>query len=175
LRLVLAGAAVIAIAGSLRNLISREGWISYRWIDPIEEVVRGVQQAEPDGLVITNAYPVLFYLHSTCGLPLGNCGQTSRAVFHDFGDQQPSWARDTSLPTRVSYIHHSASVYLSSIVDELERDLRQKGFTMTSVESSLKVSPAFETYAPHRFPQGSAVEHDRYRLVVVHFRRRPDR
>lgn len=173
LRLVFAAAAIIAITGSLGNLIRRDGWLSYRWIDPIEEVVRGVRQSEPAGLVVTNAYPVLFYLHSTCGLPLGSCDPSSPAVFHDFGDQQPSWARDTRPPARVSYIHHSATSAFSSISDELERNLRREGFTLVAVEPFLSVSPVFETYAPRRFPPGSDTRYDRYRLVVAHFEKRP--
>jgi hypothetical protein len=171
LLVVLAAAASIAIAGSVRNLIGRDGWISYRWIDPVEDVVHRVRESEPAGLVVTNAYPVLFYLHSTCGIPLGSCEPGSRAVFHDFGDQQPLWTRDTP-PARVSYIHHSAATSFSSITDELERHLRGHGFTLVAVEPFLKVSPVFEAYAPRRFPSGTATRYDSYRLVVAHFEKR---
>lgn len=118
-------AAVAGSAGSARNAIARDGWISYRWLDPIDEVSRGIRQAEPAGMLLTNAYPVLFYLHTTCGLPLGRCEDASRVVFRDFSDPQPSWASGARLPARVSYLHHSATMAFGSIAAELERRLAQ--------------------------------------------------
>ena len=165
LQVVLAGAAIIVITGSLRNLINREGWISYRWIDPIDDVVRRVRQSEPDGLLITNSAPVSFYLHQACGVPLATCDEPVREVL----------AHETRFPMRVSYIHHSADFYFSSIFERLKRDLWQEGFTVATVEPFLKVSPAFDAYSTHPYPHGPAAQYDMYRLVVVHFEKRPER
>ena len=76
-RRVIATAGILALVGfggSLANITTQSGWLTYRWLDEVKEAVQRIESEHPEALILTNSDSVAFYLHDPVGLELANYG-----------------------------------------------------------------------------------------------------
>ena len=62
--------ALVGFGGSLANVTTQSGWITYRWLDEGKEAVRRIESEHPEALVLSNSDAVAFYAHDPSGFQL---------------------------------------------------------------------------------------------------------
>jgi hypothetical protein len=172
--------AMLVLGGSMVNFVSREGWLSYRWLVPYEEVVsRALREIDSsrNGVAFTNSNAACFYAHDPVGLniaarfperlaqmrlvPIGKAGNPLSQSFLGPKLESAEWA---------VYIHENASTPYSRISTWLEDELAVYGFTLEGVELYTPLPSTYVSWHPdaQRVPS----RNDMCRLLVCKFRRR---
>lgn len=175
-RKVFLAASVIVICGGLANVFRQEGWMTYRWLVPVEEVVKQVQNDQPNTVLLTNSNVVTFYTHDPLGLSL-SATRPERVVemtalpFYSAASASTIEVVRERLAkaSHAAYIHDSSSVRFSEISAWLKDAMKAHGFELVRVELHAEASEAYL-----RFHPGGGKDltpEDRSRLPVAYFKR----
>lgn len=169
-------AFVAVLIGSLANLIRRDGWLTYRWLVPVEEVVVGIRREQPGGVILSNSNVVAFYCHDPLGL--AEFGRSPERVLEmemvPFGSYLKAETlglvtRRLQQTTKAVYVHDSSIVSYSSVAPWIERQLRAAGFEK---EKAVPMALASSSYLKHHpMANSQTTPFDRARLVVVYFQK----
>ena len=62
--------ALVSFGGSLTNVTTQSGWITYRWLDLVKEAVQHIEDEHSEALILSNSNPVAFHAHDPSGLQL---------------------------------------------------------------------------------------------------------
>jgi hypothetical protein len=175
-RKVFLAASVIAICGGLVNVFRREGWMTYRWLVPVGDVVEQVWHDDPDTVLLTNANVVAFYAHDPVGLNMASRQpeKVPKMRCLPFYSGVAGLAQDVirlrlAKASRAAYIHDSSSVRFTAVSAWLTTTMQAHGFEVVSIDHHAEAS---EQYL--RFHPGGGKDltrEDRSRLLVVHFKR----
>ena len=61
---------LIGLGGSIVNITSSTGWLTYRWTDRVEETVQLINTEHPEALILSNSSAVAFYAKDPIGSEL---------------------------------------------------------------------------------------------------------
>jgi len=180
----------IVVVGSVIQLFSRSNWLSYRWLDPFDEVVMSVQEKYPEALILTNSHSVFFYLDDNiCPMsPTAKSGilptdeieyQNYKAYIFDTQSSKfvPQRPPDRVLKQRlqssqsVVFIHSAARGPFSRIQPLIEDFLKKWGYVPNQIYSFLKVDPHFVNYHSSYSGQDTERALNLKRIVVEYFSR----
>ena len=160
---------------SFVQMVRRDHWATYRWLDPIEVALDRVEQRTPEAVVLTNSNPALFYLHDELGKaaytsPPRNDGFRFTGLFYPFADHLvPRYQSRLAGAQKAVYLHHWAyGGPLSKSYEEVVQQMEQFGFRPDGTESLLRMSPGF--IKRHlRFKDSGDNRTDPYRVVLLYF------
>ena len=171
--------AIILLTGSFVNMVKREGWNSYRWLDPVATTVRQIKSAQPGALMLTNSKVAFFYMQDELE-PAGATGdfQVDARAYAPKVINYPidEWFRDTadqaiSRTQQIVFIHHAAyGGFFSRVCSGLTDDLTNRGFRAGATRSFLPMSPSFIRHSP-KLDESESKKQDRSRVVVAYFAR----
>lgn len=169
-------ASAIAIFGGLINVFRRDRWMTYRWIVPVESVVRQTLAANPNTVLLTNSNCVAFYAADPVGCNLASLKPERVSLMRTLPCYPgfPAAVEEVmrgrlSHAASADYIHDSSSVRFTDVSAWLKQTMQAQGFLLESIENHAEAS---EEYL--RFHPGGGkdmVLEDRSRLLVVHFKR----
>ena len=176
LRLVFAVSSLLLLAGSLVNEFRREGWLAYRWLMPVREVVEKTQASASDAVLLTNSNSVTFYARDPVGLNITarmpeRAGDMTVLPFYEgmaSGIGEVVKTRLTAARSAI-YIHESSGVRFTLILPWLTVAMKEAGYEVVRTESHAEASAEYLRFHPAA-GKGLALE-DRSRLVVVHFQK----
>ena len=176
MRRVFMTAAGIAICGGLVNVFRREGWMTYRWLVPVRDVVVQAQLEVPDAVMLTNSNVVAFYAHDPVGINIASSrpekavGMTSLPLYATTpaGVQEVVRQRLSQAGSAV-YIHDSSSIRFSEFSEWLTSTMRAHGFNLVRVDAHAEASEEYMRFHPSGGK--NLTREDRSRLVVVYFER----
>lgn len=174
---VFLSAALIALAGSLFNLVRRDGWLTYRWLVPTGDAVGEVRRRQPDALILSNSNVVAFYCHDPVGLNFVN-QSPERVTEMDMAPFYPG-VNATMLravharlkgASEAVYIHDSSGIAYSQVAPWIAQEMHAAGFVQGEVIPLAMASAGYLKYHPAAAAQSGL---DTARLVVVHFSKAP--
>jgi hypothetical protein len=174
---VFSGAIATGIAISGWNMISRDDWFAYRWLDPFEQVVSEISNQHDDAVMMTNSISVMFY----AGDDFGYLGAQQIRNFYGRPYRPKAFeypfteivrqALDAKITTasQVFVIHHNGVAPYSNATNEIAEKLRHYGFEPAEEEGVLPVSELFAKFHPHTVENAGPLDH--FRIVVARFER----
>lgn len=170
-------AAALMLAGSLVNLFRRDGWLAYRWLMPVREVVGHTLESAPGTLLLTNSNSVAFFGHDSVGLNIASrmpelTAKMTVLPFHENVEAQTLQVIRQRLAGvgRAAYVHESSGTRFTAAAPWVREQMAMAGFELEAVENH---APASDEYL--RFHPGGGenlAPEDRSRLVVARFKRR---
>jgi len=168
--------AVMVASGSLANMVRREGWGAYRWLDPTRAVAWRLQSRSPKSPIISNSNPVFFYLKDEygknhCRGPQEEDGQYQpKAILFPLRANYQPLCRDVLERAKEAvWVYHSPyHGPISKWYDTMVRQMQQFGFRVLGTEPLLRPSSRFIEFHP-KFRDRSADPLDEYRVVLVYF------
>ena len=172
--------ALVSFGGSLTNVTTQSGWITYRWMDEVKEAVRRIESEHPEALVLSNSDPVAFYAHDPSGFQLAkyrltnNLGLVSdtkvwNTQLRTDPQYSPSMERAISSQNDVIYVHQAffnsvgTSREMESVLDWLE----VLGFDRVTQWQLTRMQGG-----PERFL--SRNDYPPFRVTVIHLRANSD-
>jgi hypothetical protein len=170
-----AAASLLALGGSVYRMVQREHWLSYRWLDPFEQIVADIKADDPEALVYTNSGSVMFYMGDEHG-SLGAQGVRSlygteynpKAIEYPLTElSQPVFERRAARAREVIVIHHNAMSPYTAAAEEIAAQLQRHGFQLTSEKGILPVLPLFARH--HPLMDDSEQPLNQFRIVVARF------
>ncbi len=167
---------LLVAAGSAVNMLRRDGWSAYRWLDPTEAVVKQIQSRSPESLVISDSNPVFFYLQDEYGKNLCRMPQQydpaydPQAILYRLdANYRPVRDRMLAAADRAVWVYHSPyDGPISNHYREMVDQMQQHGFQVCRTEPFLKASRGFLDFHP-KFRNRSPDPLNDYRIVMVHF------
>lgn len=177
MRKVFLAASVIAICGGLLNVFRREGWMTYRWLVPVGDVVEQVRRESPDTVLLTNSNVVAFYAHDPVGINIAS-SLPERAVEMTslpFYATTPAIVQEVvrqrlAEASHAAYIHDSSSVRYTVVCAWLENAMKAHGFELVRVDPHAEASEAYLRFHPGGGKD--LTREDRSRILVVRFKRK---
>lgn len=176
LRLIFAVSSLLLLAGSLVNEFRRDGWLAYRWLMPVRQVVEKTQASTPGAALLTNSNSVTFYGRDPVGLNITarmpeRAGDMTVLPFYEGMAAGIGEVVKTRLGAARSavYIHESSGVRFTLILPWLTAAMKEFGYELVRTENHAEASAEYL-----RFHPGAGKDlppEDRSRLVVVHFRK----
>jgi hypothetical protein len=176
LRRVFLVASALAICGGLVNVFRREGWMTYRWLVPVGEVVQQSLQAGSGHVLLTNSNVAAFYARDPVGLNMASrkpekvpqmtvlpCYPTISETAQEVIRQRLAQAGTAD------YIHDSSSVRFTDISAWLTATMAAHGFKLSGIDHHAEASAEYLRFHPGGGKNMSL--DDRSRLLVVHFKR----
>lgn len=176
LKMVFAVSGVLLLAGSLVNEFRRDGWLAYRWLMPVREVVEKTLAASEGSVLLTNSNSVTFYGRDPVGLNITarmpeRAGDMTVLPFYEgmaVGIDEVVKTRLAAARSAV-YIHESSGVRFTVILPWLTAAMKAAGYEVVRTENHAEASAEYL-----RFHPGAGKDlppEDRSRLVVVHFQK----
>lgn len=181
---------MLVIVGSFYNMVTRDGWLSYRWLDPFADIVNLVQHHHPNALVLTNSNSVFFYFDeeieplsfwTKSDLLSSNQMKGQNPKVFDFpitSYQHPLYKvpekdleEKLQSAQEVIFIHTAAYGPFTLFRPVIENYLEGKGYEITKTDSFLEVNPNFVAHHPKY--KGKMVDDplNLKRIVVAYFSR----
>ena len=172
--LVVVGLAVTV--SSFVQMVRREDWVTYRWLDPIEVALDHAGQRDPKAIVLTNSNPALFYLQDELGkgvyhrLPRGEFRFTG--MFFPFADHViPHYQSRLNEGRTAVYLHHWAyGGPLSVVYDDVVRQMGEFGYEPEGTEAFFPMPAKYVNRHKHA-GNGTGDWTDPYRIVLLYFRK----
>jgi len=170
-----AAAAMLVVAGSLIQMIRREDWAAYRWLDPCREIVERIRSQSPQPMIISASKPVFFYAQAAYGKDRCCVGPSSnkrlpKAIWVPM--EIDEWRACRAMLRRaesVVWVYHSPyGGPISGCWQKITREMERYGFRVSKTEPCLELSPALLRFHP-RFKHRSSSPLDAHRLVLVYF------
>lgn len=176
LRLVFAVSSLLLLVGSLVNEFRREGWLAYRWLMPVREVVEKTLASSSGAVFLTNSNSVAFYGHDPVGLNITSrmperAGEMTVLPFYEgmaSGIGEVVKTRLTAARSAV-YIHESSGVRFTLVRPWLNAAMKEAGYEVVRTENHAEASAEYLRFHPSA-GQNLPLE-DRSRLVTVFFRK----
>ncbi|MFZ2281458.1 MAG: hypothetical protein WAW39_26900 [Prosthecobacter sp.] len=174
---VFLSAALLALAGSLFNLVRRDGWLTYRWLVPTGDVVRDIRTRQPGALILSNSNVVAFYCHDPVGLNLISLFPERVTKMHMAPFYPGINAAVLSgvhsrlqVATEAVYIHDSSGFSYSKVAPWILQEMQAAGFSQGEVVPLAMASAGYLKHHPAATAQRGL---DAARLVVVRFSKVP--
>jgi len=168
-------ATMLVVAGSLIQMIRREDWAAYRWLDPCREIVASISSQSPQPLIIAASKPVFFYAQAAygkerCCAGTGNNRDLPKAIWVPTEiDEWRACGAMLRRAERVVWVYHSPyGGPISGCWQKMTREMERYGFRVSKTEPCLELSPALLRFHP-RFKHRSSNPLDAHRLVLVYF------
>lgn len=179
----LAGARAASIAlglvltiASFVQMVRRENWVTYRWLDPLQTAIHWVEKRDPGAIVLTNSNPALFYLRDEEGKrvyqELPRSGFRFTGLYFPFADHLvPYYEPQLNARRTAVYLHHWAyGGALSGVYDKVVREMGKYGFRPERREGFLAMPPEYMECHPLSH-SGPGDWTDSYRVVLLYFRK----
>ena len=166
--------AGVVVATSLVQMVRRESWVTYRWLDPIELAVQRIEQRDPEATVLTNSNPALFYLHDEHGKAAFSQPPDRRlrfsGLYFPFADHLlPHYQPRLEDGQTAVYLHHWAyGGPLSRSYDDIVKQMAEYGYEPENTEAFLPMPSQY--MKRHPFGRNSNGDWtDPYRVVLLYF------
>ncbi len=169
---------LVLTISSFLQMVRREDWVTYRWLDPIETALHSVKQRDPEAIVLTNSNPALFYLGDERGK--GAYKEPARPGFRFTGlyfpfanHLVPFYEPRLNTGRTAVYLHHFAyGGPLSGVYNDVVREMGKFGYRPEKSEAFLAMPAEYVKCHPlARSTPGDWT--DSYRVVLLYFRK-PD-
>jgi hypothetical protein len=166
----------VVTVSSFVQMVRRENWVAYRWLDPIETALDHAEKRAPEALVLTNSNPALFYLHDELGKAVYTCPPRGEfrfaGLFYPFAKHLvPHYEQRLKEAQTAVYLHHWAyGGALSGVYDDVVRQMGEYGFEPTETEAFLPMPPEYMKHHKHR-GHGAGDWADPYRVALLYFKK----
>ncbi len=177
-RTALVAVGLVVVVSSFAQMARRESWVAYRWLDPIEMALERAEQRAPRAVVLTNSNPALFYLQDELGKAVYTNPPQGEfrfaGLFYPFADHLvPHYEPRLKEGQTAVYLHHWAyGGALSSVYDDVVREMKEYGFEPDGTEAFLSMPPEYMNHHKHG-RAGAGDWTDSYRVALLYFKKPP--
>jgi len=170
--------ALIGFGGSFANMVSGTGWITYRWLDKINEAASYINSEHQDALILTNSNALAFYANDSIGIELAKyqgaiqLGSESKTkvwntLLRTDPTYQPKMLEAISSSTEIVYAHHAffTSAGSTGEMESVVRWLESMSFDSFVERQFTPIENGIEQFLD--FP-----DHPGYRMTLIYLKKK---